>query len=75
VPKPNKDRIGLLIVRAFVEETPGRRVLVELLEVNAPDRVLGIVDSSHAAARLVGEWLDSLESTNGAPLPSVDGDR
>lgn len=67
--------MGVLVVRAFVEEAPARRVLVELLEVNVPDRVLGIVDSSPAAARLVGEWLDSLDSTNGTQSSAVDDDR
>jgi hypothetical protein len=80
VPKQHEDRIGLLVLRAFVERGRHRRLLVKVIEVNPspPDRVLGIVDSSASAALLVGEWLDSL-ATN-ARLPSsgsyhpVDGD-
>jgi hypothetical protein len=79
VAKERKDRIGLLVIRAFVEEDRRRRLLVELLEVNPPsaDRVIGIVDSSAAASRLVGAWLDSLEinaAAGIAPPPSVEGD-
>ena len=53
----------------------------KLLEVNSPspDQVIGIVDSSAAASRLVGEWLDSLETdataAGSAQQQSVGGDR
>jgi hypothetical protein len=62
VPKSLQDRIGVLVVRATVDERPMRTLVVQLLEVNAhkPDRVVGIVDSSSAASRLVGQWLDRL---------------
>jgi hypothetical protein len=71
----------LLVIRAFVEEGQRRRLLVKLLEVNPPssDQVIGIVDSSAAASRLVGEWLDSLEtdatSADSGPDPLDEGDR
>jgi hypothetical protein len=80
VPKPRQDRIGVLIIRAFVEEGPRRALLVQLLEVNpaSPDRVIGIVNSSSAACRLVGQWLDALDErkANGsAPQQSADFER
>jgi hypothetical protein len=64
VPNQRRDRIGLLVVRAIVEENPRRRLLVRLLEVNlpGPDRLVGVADSSETAARLFGSWLDSLHA-------------
>jgi hypothetical protein len=52
----------VLVIRASVEQRPSRTLVVQLLEVNSvnPDRVIGIVDSSSAASRLVGQWLDAL---------------
>jgi hypothetical protein len=63
VSKQREDRIGLLVVRAYVETDTPSRLLVELLQVNSrsPDRVIGMVDSSSAASLLVRQWLDSLE--------------
>jgi hypothetical protein len=62
VPNPRQDRIGLLVVRAFVEEGKRRTLLVRVLEVNppGPDRVLSVTGSSRTASRVVGRWLDSL---------------
>jgi hypothetical protein len=62
VPKQRQDRIGLLVVRAFVEEGRKRTILIRLLEVDppGPDRVIGTAISPKAAARLVERWLDSL---------------
>lgn len=71
----------MLVIRAFVEEGPRRALVVQLLEVNpaSPDRVIGIVNSSSAASRLVGQWLDALETegkANGsAPQQSADFER
>lgn len=70
----------MLIVRAFVEESRRPRLLVQLLEVNlpGPDRVIGIVESSSAACRLVGQWLGSLEADpadSGAPGQSAEGEQ
>jgi hypothetical protein len=81
VSKHQEDRIGLLVIRAFIEDGPRRRLLVKLLEVNSPgpDRIIGIVDSSAAASRLVGDWLISLErdttSAGSAQHHPVEGDR
>jgi hypothetical protein len=63
-----EDRVGVLVVRAFIEEGGSGPILVKLLEVNSPgpDRVIGIVDSSATASRLVADWLDSL-TPNRAP--------
>ena len=57
------DRMGVLVVRAFVEPGPGRRLLVRLVEVSLPDTecVIGTVDSASAASLLVKAWLDSLK--------------
>jgi hypothetical protein len=78
VSKHQEDRIGLLVIRAFIEDG---RLLVKLLEVNSPgpDRIIGIVDTSAAASRLVADWLISLE-TDTTPAGSavhhpVEGDR
>jgi hypothetical protein len=56
--------MGVLVIRASVEHDPQRRLVVQVIEVNstAPDRVIGAVGSSKAAARLVAEWLDSLDA-------------
>jgi hypothetical protein len=56
--------MGLLVIRASVEDSTRRTLLVQLLEVSpeGPDRVIGVVNSSSAASRLVGRWLDSLET-------------
>jgi hypothetical protein len=64
VPEQRQDRIGLLVIRASVEDGPRPTLLVQLLEVNPvnPDRVIGIVNSSSAASRLVGQWLDALKT-------------
>jgi hypothetical protein len=75
-----QEQMGVLVVRASIEPGPGRRLLVQFLEVGAPgpDRVIGTVDSADAAARLVTDWLDSLESkggVGGTTSPSPDGDR
>jgi hypothetical protein len=53
----------------------------KLLEVNppSPDQAIGIVDSSAAASRLVGEWLDSVgtdaTAAGNEQQQSVAGDR
>lgn len=62
MPNQRQDRLGLLVVRAFVELGRRRTILVRLLEVNprGPDQVIGTADSSGAAARLLEQWLDSL---------------
>jgi hypothetical protein len=76
-----QEQMGVLVVRAFVEPGPGRRLLVQLIEVCAPgpDRVIGTVDSADAASRLVGDWLGSLERKGsvggGTASPSANGDR
>jgi hypothetical protein len=56
--------MGLLVIRASVEQDRERRLVVQVIEVNSkrPDRVIGAVSTSKAAARLVAEWLDSLEA-------------
>jgi hypothetical protein len=57
------ERVGVLVIRVFVENGPERRLLVRLLEVSqsGDDRVIGIVATSAAAMRLVNKWMDSLE--------------
>jgi hypothetical protein len=71
----------LLVIRAFIEDTRHRRLLVKLIEVNppGPDRIIGIVDSAAAASRLVTDWLNALETDPrpaGSALPQpVEGDR
>lgn len=74
------DRVGLLVVRAFVDEGSRRRLVVRLLEVSppGPDRVLGVTASSRTAARIVGRWLDSLnvipDETEPPDVERRDGD-
>jgi hypothetical protein len=76
-----EDRTGLLVVRAFIEHGKGPRLLVKLLEVNpaGPDQIVGIVDSSAAASRLVHDWLNSLKihipAAGNVPHPPVEGER
>jgi hypothetical protein len=62
VPNQRQDRIGILVVRAFVEEGRRRTILIRLLEVDppGPDRVIGTASSPKATARLVERWLESL---------------
>ena len=62
VTNQRSDRMGVLVVRAYVEPGPGQRLLVRLIEVNGPytERVISTVDSASAASVLVKEWLDSL---------------
>jgi hypothetical protein len=72
--------MGLLVIRASVEEGPRRTLLVQVLEVTptSPDRIIGIVSSSAAASRLVGQWLDALaaeEKADRTPQRSADGER
>jgi hypothetical protein len=81
VPQHREERIGSLVVRASVETGPRGRLLVQLLAVNphGPDEIVGIVDSSEAASRLVGGWLDSLIDTaaagNGTTYRPADDER
>jgi hypothetical protein len=81
VSEQQEDRIGLLVIRAFIEDSRRRRLLVKLLEVNppGPDRVIGIVDSAAAASRLVNDWLNALETDTRAAgrllRQPVEGDR
>ena len=61
----SEDRIGLLVIRAFVEDDRRHRLLVEILEVNPPpslDRIIGIAGSASAASLLIREWLDALQT-------------
>jgi hypothetical protein len=72
----------VLVVRAFIEPGPGRRLLVRLVEVSLPNTecVIGTVDSASAASLLVKAWLDSLKddgvagSTRRGPPATVGGD-
>lgn len=56
------DPVGVLVIRASVEDHDGPRLVVHLLEVNLPlpDRTVGTVTSASATLALVAEWLDSL---------------
>lgn len=73
MPQSRENPIGVLVIRASVEDRDARRLLVHLVEVNPPlpDRRIGLVSSAPAAVTLVGEWLDSLvaQSTRGGPAP------
>ncbi len=59
MPTQHEDRLGLLVLRASVEQ-PEKRLVVQVLEVDPAhsDRVLGVVHSASEAARLVQDWLD-----------------
>jgi len=62
VPQQRENTVGVLVIRASVEEHDGQQLLVQVVEVSLPlpDRMLGVVGSSQAAAAIVGEWLDAL---------------
>jgi hypothetical protein len=68
VPKQRQDRIGVLVVRAFVTDVPHRRLLVRILEVDppGPDRVVGTVDTASAAAELLARWIQTLQADDPA---------
>lgn len=63
-------RSASLVVRAFVDG-PQARVLVRLLEVDpsGEDRLVGVTLSKTVAARMVGQWLDSLSQS--PPRPAI----
>jgi hypothetical protein len=62
VPQQRDAAVGVLVIRASVEEHDGPHLLVQVIEVSLPlpDRRVGIVGSSQAAAVLVRDWLDAL---------------
>jgi hypothetical protein len=70
VPQQRENPVGVLVIRASVEDLDELRLLVHIVEVNPPlpDRKVGIVSSAQAAVALVGEWLDSL--VGASPRPS-----
>lgn len=58
----------MLVVRAFVTNTPIRRIVVRLLEVDppGPDRVVGTVDTPEAAVELIAKWIEALQTDDPA---------
>jgi hypothetical protein len=62
VPHEPEESVGVLVIRASVEDHDGPRLLVHLVEVRLrlPDRTVGVVSSAPAALDLVREWLEAL---------------
>jgi hypothetical protein len=72
VPQQNRDRIGVLVVRASVEQ--GHGLVVQLLDVEParPERVIGIADDPATACRLLKAWLETLVATSEDDLSTPD---
>jgi hypothetical protein len=70
VPHQRNDRIGSLVIRAFVADGTDPKLLIRILDVHptGPDRVIGTVDSVATAVDLVATWLAALLE----PLPADD---